>query len=44
MPDQPCVRQAVEVYTRALLATGRPHRREYLVDMLWRSGCLTSSA
>lgn len=44
MPDQPCVRQAVETYTRALLATGRPHRREYLAEMLLRSGCLTPAA
>ena len=44
MPDQPCIRQAVETYTRSLLATGRPHRREYLVEMLWRSGCLTPAA
>src|SRR5690606_7641675 len=37
---EPCVRQTVETYTVSLLCSGRPHRTEYLADMLRRSGCL----
>lgn len=42
--DQPCIQQAVDAYCRALLASGRPHRREYLEQTLAASGCLAASS
>lgn len=40
--DVPCVTEAVDTYCRALLASGRPHRREYLAETLYQSGCLAA--
>lgn len=37
--DDPCVLEAVDDYCRHLLATGQPHRREYLATTLTRHGC-----
>jgi hypothetical protein len=39
--DQPCIQTAIETYCRALIASGRPHRREYLLEALQHAGCLT---
>lgn len=42
--EQPCIQAAIETYCRALIASGRPHRREYLVQALEHAGCLPPTA
>lgn len=41
--DSPCIQDAVDTYCRALLSSGRPHRREYLANTLVASGCITQN-
>lgn len=41
--DATCVQAAVDTYCRALLVSGRPHRREYLAETLLQSGCLNAA-
>lgn len=41
MPDEPCYREVADTYCTTLIASGQPHRREYLLETLHAAGCLT---